>query len=57
MIIVGIGVFLVRAALQHDPGQATGIRGSMLELAGAGGRWVLGFIAFGLIAYADRSGA
>jgi hypothetical protein len=51
LIVVGIGVFLVRAALQHDPGQATGIRGSMLELAGAGGRWALGFIALGLIAY------
>jgi len=51
LIVVGIGVFLVRAALQQDPGQATGIRGSMLELAGAGGRWALGFIALGLIAY------
>jgi hypothetical protein len=51
VIVVGIGVFLVRAALRHDPGQATGIRGSMLELAGAGGRWALGFMALGLIAY------
>jgi Domain of Unknown Function (DUF1206) len=53
LIIVVLGFFLVRAALQHDPGQAQGIRGSVLELAsGVEGRWILGAIALGLIAYA-----
>ena len=52
VIIVVLGLLLVRAALRHDPGQAEGVRGSMLELAGAGGQWALAFIALGLIAYA-----
>jgi len=52
LIIVTLGIFLVRAALRHNPNEAEGVRGSMLEMAGAGGRWVLVFIAVGLIAYA-----
>jgi hypothetical protein len=53
LIIVVLGALLVRAAIEHDPGQATGVRGSILELAGAGpGSWFLGFTAVGLIAYA-----
>jgi hypothetical protein len=52
VIIVALGILLVRAALQHDPGQAEGIRGSMLEIVGRGGRGALTFIALGLIAYA-----
>jgi hypothetical protein len=52
MIIVALGLLLVRAALQHNPNEAEGVRGSILEMAGAGGRWALGFIAVGLIAYA-----
>ena len=52
VIIVALGILLVRAALQHDPGQAEGVRGSMLEIAGRGGRGALTFIALGLIAYA-----
>ena len=52
VIIVALGILLVRAALRHDPGEAEGVRGSMLELAGAGGQWALAFIALGLIAYA-----
>ena len=51
-IIVALGIFLVRAALRHNPSEAEGVRGSMLQIAGAGGRWALGFIALGLIAYA-----
>ena len=52
LIIVVLGGFLVRAAFQHDPGEAEGVRGSMLELAGAApGRWPLVIIAFGLFAY------
>ena len=52
VIIVALGILLVRAALRHDAGEAEGVRGSMLELAGAGGQWALTFIALGLIAYA-----
>jgi hypothetical protein len=52
VIFVALGIFLVRAGLRHNPSEAEGIRGSMLQIAGAGGRWALGFIAFGLIAYA-----
>jgi hypothetical protein len=53
VIIIVVGIHLVRAALQHDPGEAHGLRGSILVLANAiEGRWILGFIAFGLIAYA-----
>jgi hypothetical protein len=52
LIIVVLGVLLVRAAIEHDPGRATGVRGSILELAGAGpGSWLLAFTAVGLIAY------
>ena len=53
LIIVVLGVLLVRAAMLHDPGTAAGVRGSILNLAGAGpGTWLLGFAAVGLIAYA-----
>jgi len=53
LIIVVLGVLLVRAAMLHDPGTAAGVRGSILNLAGAGpGTWLLGFTAVGLIAYA-----
>jgi hypothetical protein len=53
LIIVVLGVLLVRAALLHDPGTATGVRGSILNLAGAGpGTWLLGLTAVGLLAYA-----
>ena len=50
-IIVTVGIFLVRAALQQDPGEAHGVRESVLELAAFEERWLLGAIAFGLIAY------
>ena len=53
LLIVALGVLLIRAALRHDPGEATGLRGSILELAGNGpGTWVLALIAVGLVAYA-----
>src|SRR5262245_48338872 len=53
LIIVVLGVLLVRSAMLHDPGEATGVRGSILNLAGAGpGTWLLAFTALGLIAYA-----
>jgi hypothetical protein len=47
-----IGVFLLRAAMQRDPGEAGGIAQSLRALAtGDHGRLVLGAVAFGLIAY------
>ena len=53
LIIVALGVLLVRAALRENPSEAEGLRGSILEMVGAaGGRWMLAFIALGLIAYA-----
>ena len=52
-LLVTLGVFLVRAALSHDPNQAAGPRESMLRLGGVfEGRWFLAVIAGGLIAYA-----
>jgi hypothetical protein len=53
VLIATLGVFLVRAALQHDPSEAAGSRESMIELAGAvEGRWLLALIAAGLLGYA-----
>jgi len=52
VIIVVLGIFLIRAALEHDPSQAGGIRESLLELDGlVQGRWMLAAVAVGLIAY------
>ena len=52
-LIVTLGVYLVRAALNHDPNQAAGSRESMLRLGGIfEGRWFLALIAAGVIAYA-----
>jgi hypothetical protein len=52
-LIATLGVFLVRAAVMHDPGQAAGSRESLLRLGGlADGRWFLGILAIGLVAYA-----
>jgi hypothetical protein len=53
VIIVVLGVFLVRAALEHDPSQAADTRQSMIELVGMfRSRWTLAAIALGLVAYA-----
>jgi Domain of Unknown Function (DUF1206) len=53
VIIATLGIFLVRAAVQHDPSEAHGTRESVIEIAGAlSGRWLLAAIAAGLIAYA-----
>jgi hypothetical protein len=52
-LIATLGVFLVRAALSHDPNQAAGSRESMLRLGGlVQGRWFLALIAVGVLAYA-----
>jgi len=53
LIIITLGVFLVRAAVQHDPREAAGTRESLVELVGVvEGRWLLGLMAVGLLAYA-----
>jgi hypothetical protein len=52
-LLATLGVFLVRAALTHDPNQAAGPRESMLRLGGVfHGRWFLALIAAGVLAYA-----
>jgi hypothetical protein len=52
VIIAVLGVFLTRAALTHDPGEAAGTRESVLEIANAvQGRWLLAAMAAGLFAY------
>ena len=53
LLLVTFGVFLVRAALAHDPNQAAGSRESMLRLGGLfEGRWLLAIVAAGVMAYA-----
>lgn len=53
VIIVTLGSFLVRAAFRHDPREAAGTRESLIELVGVvEGRWLLGLMATGLLAYA-----
>lgn len=53
VIICALGVFLVRAAIRHNPAEAAGTRESVIEIAGTvNGRWLLGAIAIGLLAYA-----
>jgi hypothetical protein len=52
-LIVTLGVFLTRAAVENDPSQAAGSRESLLRLAGLfEGRWLLVVIALGVVAYA-----
>lgn len=52
-LLVTLGLFLIRAALTHDPNQAAGARESLLRLGGlVDGRWFLAVIAIGVIAYA-----
>lgn len=53
VIVAALGVFLVRAAIRHDPSEAAGTRESIIELANAlEGRWILWALATGLLAYA-----
>jgi hypothetical protein len=53
LIIVTLGVFLLRAAWQQNPREAAGTRESLIELVGiVEGRWLLGLMAAGLLAYA-----
>ena len=52
VVFAMIGVFLVRAGMQDDSGQAGGMAQSLQALGSADyGRLVLGTVAFGLIAY------
>jgi hypothetical protein len=52
VVFAMIGVFLLRAGMQHDSGEAGGIAQSLQALANAKyGSLVLGVVAFGLIAY------
>jgi hypothetical protein len=52
VVFAMIGVFLLRAGMQQDSGEAGGIAQSLRALAGADhGRLVLGAVAFGLVAY------
>ena len=52
-LLTTLGMFLVRAALTHDPNQAAGPRESMLRLGSLfEGRWFLALVAAGVIAYA-----
>jgi Domain of Unknown Function (DUF1206) len=52
-LMVTLGVFLVRAALTHDPNQAADQRESLLRLGGLfDGRWFLALVAAGVLAYA-----
>jgi Domain of Unknown Function (DUF1206) len=51
VVFAMIGVFLVRAGMQSDSGQAGGMAQSLQELGGDYGKYVLGAVAFGLIAY------
>jgi hypothetical protein len=52
VVIVVLGLYLARAALQHDPSKAIGPREGIIELVGLfGSRWVLAVMGLGLIAY------
>ncbi|MBD1932390.1 MULTISPECIES: DUF1206 domain-containing protein, partial [Cyanophyceae] len=47
-----IGLLVIQAALQDDPGEVQGLGGSLQALAEeALGQWILGAIAFGFMAY------
>ena len=47
-----VGIFLIQAGLRFDPSEATGLGGALKELLRPPfGPWLLGLVAFGLIAY------
>jgi hypothetical protein len=53
VVFAVIGVFLAKAAWEHDPGETRGLDGALLELARAPlGPVVLGTVALGLFAFA-----
>ena len=52
IVFCTIGVLVMIAAVQYDPDKAKGLDGALKTLAGEPyGRWLLGFIALGLLAY------
>lgn len=52
VVFAVVGVFLIIAALRHDPHQAKGLGGALQTLAGQPfGHYLLGVVAVGLIAY------
>ena len=51
-----IGIFLIIAALQHNPGEAKGLGGALVSLLGQPfGPWLLGLVALGVLAYGAYS--
>ncbi|HEY7849324.1 MAG TPA: DUF1206 domain-containing protein [Ktedonobacterales bacterium] len=51
-IFIVIGLFLIDAAVHHDPQRARGLAGALATLAAQPfGPWLLGLVALGLIAY------
>jgi len=52
VVFLVIGVFLMQAARQHDPGEAQGLDGALKALAQQSfGPYILGAVAAGLVAY------
>ncbi len=52
VVLAIVGVFLIIAAVQHDPSKAKGLGGALLELTRMPfGPLVLGIVALGLLAY------
>jgi hypothetical protein len=52
VVFATIGMIVIRAAMQHDPGQSRGIEGALDTLAAQPfGQWLLALVAAGLMAY------
>ncbi len=52
VVFVLIGVFLVKSAIDYNPGEAIGLDGALQKLASHGyGSFLLGLVAAGLLAY------
>jgi Domain of Unknown Function (DUF1206) len=53
VVFVLIGFFVTRAAIEFDPDKAVGLDGALSKLAhSAGGPYLLGLVAFGLLGFA-----
>jgi hypothetical protein len=54
MVVFGlIGIFLIKAALDFNPAKAVGVDGALAKLSNSShGSWLLGIVAFGLVAFA-----
>jgi hypothetical protein len=52
VVLVAVGVFISKAALDYDPDEAVGVDGALARLArGDAGPWLLAAVAVGLIAF------